>query len=192
METGNGADKLITSILEEAHAQASAVEWHATEAVDAIRKKLEADRERLKEEFDEKARSAREETLARARTNAELSARKELLKKKRGLIDEAYRAAYEGVCALTGEKREALLKKLIGRECEGGETLLPSEKDREYLEKLIPAMEGLGLKLGENEKDLTDGFVIRGANYVKNCSFEALMEEVRAATQADVVKTLFN
>ncbi|MBO4849111.1 MAG: V-type ATP synthase subunit E [Clostridia bacterium] len=186
-----GADKLISSILEEAHAQASAIEWHATEAVDAIRKKLDRDRELLREEFDEKARAAREESMARARTNAELAARKDLLARKRGLIDEAYGKAYESVCALSGEKREALLKALLERECEGGETVCPSEKDRAALEKLLPLVKGLDLKLGETDHAVTDGFVIKGENYVKGCSFEALMDEVRASTQADVVKALF-
>ena len=90
MENNNGADKLITSILEEAHEQASAIEWKSSEAVAQIKKKLEDDREAVRDEFTEKAREAREMTLATYRTNAELQGRKDLLGRKRSMIDGQY------------------------------------------------------------------------------------------------------
>ena len=188
MENGAGADKLIASILEEAHAQASAIEWKSTEAIAAIKQRLEEGKEALREEFTQKAMAEREMKLATARTNAELAGRKELLARKRALIDRAYEQAGEQICALTGEKRSALLKKLIKAECEGGETIHPSAKDRAALERIAAEA---GLKLGENDETAIDGFMIEGANYVKNCSFAALMEEIKAATEAEVTKALF-
>lgn len=191
MDTGNSAEKLIASIVEEAQSQAAAIEANAEETVAAVRRRLDEDRERLKEEFDLKARAAREETLARARTNAELAARKELLARKRALIDEAYTDAYEKLCAVDGEEREALLGRLLKRECEGYETVCPSEKDRAALEKLIASSGIPGLTLGETDGTLTDGFNLYGKNYFKCCSFAALMEEVRSATQSGVTEILF-
>ena len=189
MENNNGADKLISSILQEAHEQAAAIEWHSTEAISEIRRRLEDSKAALRDEFTKKAADARELTLATARTNAELTARKELLSAKRALIDEAYRAAEGSICALTGEKREALLKKLLARESEGRETVCPSEKDRELIEKLAADMPLL--TLGEVDPSIRDGFTLHGPNYRKNCSFAALMEEVRQLTEAGVAGKLF-
>ena len=79
MENNNGADKLITSILQEAHEQASAIEWKSAETVAELKKKLERDLESVRDEFTKKAADAKEMQLATARTNAELQGRKELL-----------------------------------------------------------------------------------------------------------------
>lgn len=187
----NGAEKLITSILDEAQQRAEAIEAAAQDTAADIKRKLEEDRELLREEFAKKADALREETMARARTNSELAARKDLLLRKRGLIDEAYSNAFKAVCSLEGEKREALLKRLLERECEGGEKVCPAEKDRAALNKLIASLEDLRLTLGECEPSITDGFVLKGGNFVKDCSFSALMEEVRNETSGSVVGMLF-
>lgn len=190
MENNNGAEKLISVILEDAHEQASAIEWRSAEAITEIKSKLEQAREDVRDEFTQRATSAREQIIATARTNAELTARKDLLAGRRALIDEAYSEAYKAVCALTGEKRDALLLKLLRRECEGGETVRPSEKDRAAIEKLLPQA-GEGLALGQVDETLSDGFTLIGSNYYKNCSFTALMDEVRALSEADVTGLLF-
>lgn len=191
METANGAEKLISSILEEARENASAIEWRSTEAIAAIKQKFERDCELVRNEFTKKANDARELTLKTARTNAELQGRKELLGLKRGVIDEAYASAYKKLCGLSGEKREALIKKLIARECEGSEVVCPSAKDRGIVEKLLPACGISGLTLGETDGTISDGFTLKGNNYYKNCSFEALLAEVRTVTEAEVTKKLF-
>ncbi len=191
MENNNGADKLITSILQEAHEQASAIEWKSAETVAELKKKLERDLESVRDEFTKKAADAKEMQLATARTNAELQGRKELLARKRALIGEAYSAACRRVCSLTGEKREALLMKLLERECEGGETVRPAAKDRDLIEKLLPACSKAGLILGEPDPDIDDGFSLMGSNYYKDCSFGALLDEVRTATESEVTGKLF-
>ena len=190
-DAANGADKLITSILEEAHKAAADMEKRAEERAQAIRRQLDEDMEGVREELSRKAELAREETLARAAVNSELAARKELLEKKRALIDEAYAKAMSGLSSLSGEKREGLMKKLLSRECAGGETVCPAEKDRKLIEKLI-AESGLELKLGESDPAIEDGFTVKGVNFVKDCSFAALMEEVKGETLSSVAKRLFN
>lgn len=189
-EANNGAEKLITSILEEARAAAEAMEDRAEERARAIRVKLEEDMKSLRDEFAKKAEVIRQETLSRARVNSELASRKELLEKKRALIDEAYKSAMEGVSSLEGEKREALMKKLLMRECTGGEEVCPSEKDRALLQKLVSELD-LDLTLGEAEPSVRDGFVLRGSNFVKDCSFDALMEEVKTELLSDTARRLF-
>lgn len=192
METSNGAEKLIASILEEARSEAAAIEWKSTEEVSAIKQRLEAEKEALRDEFTEKAARQRELALATARTNAELTGRKRLLVRKRALIDEAYSKAYKRITSLAGAEREALLKRLLERECEGGETVCPAEKDAETVRALIGTCSIPGLKAGEADPSITDGFILKGVNYVKNCSFSALMEEVRQATSSKVAGILFN
>lgn len=189
MDTGNSAEKLIASILEEAHKYAAAAEARANEEAAEINRRLDEERERLRAEFEDKARAVREEALARARTNAELAARKDLLARKRALIDETYTEAYRRLCAMEGAERDALIEKLLKRECEGGETVRPAPRDRAAIERLAASMD---ITVGEDDPDVADGFTVRGKNFFKCCSFGELMEEARAAFMNDTVKKLFD
>lgn len=192
MADTNGAEKLIKSIMEEAHVQAAAAEDRAEAEAEAVRTRFAQEREKLRAEYEERARSAREDILAKARTGAELSSRKDRLGRRTALIEDAYGEAYSRLVSLSGEEREKVLKKLIERECEGSETLRPAEKDRAALEKLIAMLPEKALTLGENDPDIEAGFTLYGANYFKDCSFRALMDEMRETTKTAVAAALFN
>ncbi|MCR5808295.1 MAG: hypothetical protein K6G56_01895 [Clostridiales bacterium] len=188
----NGAEKLLKSIIEEAHSQAAAAEARASFEADEIRKRAEQEREKLRLEYEEKARASREDILAKARTGAELESRKDRLGRRTALIDEAYEEAYAALCSLAPGSREKVLRKLLENECEGGETVRPAEKDRAALEKLVESMPEKKLALGENEPGLEGGFTLWGANYFKDCSFRALMDETRERTKAETASVLFS
>lgn len=191
MDNNNGAERLISSILEDARALASAYEAQADADVATIRAELDEDREKLRDEYSRKARAERAEIIRRAKTNAELDCRKELLEKKRAVIDEAYREAAARLDSLVGSEREGVLSRLIKRECEGGETVCPAENDRETLKKLVASSGIAGLVVGENARNISGGFILKGANYVKDCSFAALMEDIRESTLEKIAGILF-
>ena len=191
MDNTKGADRLIASIMEDAQAQADALEAQAANEAAAIRKKLDEDREKLRREFSERAEAERADTIRRAVTNAELEGRKELIAKKRELIDRAYSEAYDRLCAMKGAERDSILKKLLRTECEGGETVCPASADRETLSRLIGACGVPGLVLGNTEGGIQAGFVVKGSNFIKDCSFAALMESTRSETLERVAEILF-
>ncbi len=192
MENNNGADKLITSILEEARELAAAYEAQAAADIETIKADLDEDREKLRDEFAQRAQAERADIIKRAETNAELDCRRELLERKHGVIAAAYSEAEARLNALSGGEREDVLLRVLKRECEGGETVCPAEKDRETLSKLLPACGIEGLVLGETAQGVEGGFVVVGANFVKDCSFRALMEDVRAETLTTVAAILFD
>ena len=137
MDNNNGAEKLITSILEEARELAAAYEAQAAADIETIRADLDADRDKLREEFAAKAQAERADILKRAETNAELDCRRELLERKHGVIASAYKEAEARLDSLAGEEREAVLARMLKRECGGGETVCPAEKDRAAIAKQI-------------------------------------------------------
>ncbi|MBO4385031.1 MAG: hypothetical protein J5854_06395 [Clostridia bacterium] len=192
MDNSNGADKLITGIIEAAQAEAQAIEAQAANEVAAIRERLHEDKERLKDEFALKAQAEREDIIKRAAVNAELDGRKETLKRKHELINRAYSMAAERLGALTGKEREAFLVKLLKRECTGFETVRPAEKDEKALEKLIASCGVEGLKLGAAAPGIDGGFLLEGDNYVKDCSFAAFMNEIKAETLKKTSAALFD
>ncbi|MCR5611790.1 MAG: hypothetical protein K6F68_08205 [Clostridiales bacterium] len=192
MDNTNGADKLITGILEAAQAEAQAIEADAASEVAAIKERLHDDKERLKDEFAKKAAAEREDLIKRAAVNAELDGRRETLKRKHALIDRAYSVAAEKLSALDGAEREAFLMKLLKKECSGFETVHPAERDEKAIGALLPACGIQGLKLGEAASGLDGGFILEGENYVKDCSFKAFMNEIKAETLNKAAAVLFD
>lgn len=189
--TNNGSDKLIAGILEEAQSNAAAIERKAADDVAAIQQKLSEDRERIHAEYSEKAEALKADILKKARTNAELEGRKELLKSKRALIDAVFAEAYKRLLALKGEKREGVLLRLLKSECSGNETVCPAKADRAALTKLLPECGIDGLTLGE-DADIEGGFILKGSNYIKNCSFAALIDDIRGGATEKVASILFS
>lgn len=188
MDNGSGAEKLINSIIDDARAQAKQIEADAEARVRAVNARLEADRETLRAEFAERTEAIRRDTVARAVTAAELDARKELLAKKRGLVDRAFAEAYKRVCTLPDDKRSALLLKLLKAECEGGEIIHPAPKENMAA---VVEQAGLGLKLGEPDEAIRSGFTVEGKGFFKNCSFTAVLEGARENCETEVAKLLF-
>ena len=192
MDTNTGAEKLVNTIMDEARAAAQNTEAEAAAAVAEIKHRLDRDREELKREFDDRAERIKQDTIARALTNAELEARKGLLAKKRALIDRAFAEAYKRICTLPDTERRAFLKKLLLAECEGGEVIHPAPREDmasvvEEAAKSLPD----GLSLGEPDETIRNGFIIEGKGFRKNCSFTAVMEAEREACESEVAKRIF-
>ena len=65
-------------------------------------------------------------------------------------------------------------------------------QDRAALEALIDSCGAEGLKIGETDPSVKDGFTVVGSNFIKDCSFDALLKESRAGLDARVTGILFN
>ena len=188
-----GAETLINTIMDEARAAAKKTEAEAAAAVAEIKRKLDEDRAGIKAEYDARAERAKQDTIARALTNAELEARKSLLAKKRALIDRAFAEAYKRICTLPDDKRRAFLKKLLLAECEGGEVIHPAPREdmTGVVEEAAKQIKG-GLILGSVDETIRNGFTVEGGGYYKNCSFTAVMDQERERCETEVSKLLFN
>jgi len=198
-EMNTGSEKLLTRILADAEADAANLARESAAEVEAILKQGEKDIAAVRELARSKAEKAEEEILARCRTNAELDARKYALAARRALIEEAFAAAYEKLCALSGAEREKMLYDRLLAEAEGGEEILPAAADRAVIAGLLAKLnaalaESSRAPLTLSEKDLAadGGFLLAGRGYDKNCSFEAMLREVRAAEESRVAAILFS
>lgn len=198
-EINTGSEKLLTRILADAEADAANIARESDAEVKAILDQGEKDAAAESGLARTKAEKAAEEILARCRTNAELDARKYALAARRSLIAEAFEEAYKKLCALSGAEREKLLAVCLSKEAEGGEQVLPAAADRAALEKLIPEisrqLENAGrapLSLAAENLPADGGFLLRSCGYDKNCSFEAMLREIRAAEESRVAAMLFS
>ncbi len=192
MDNNSGAEKLVATIIEEARAEAAQKETEAAAAVAEIKRRLDEGRDEIKRDYAARAERVREDTVARALTNAELEARKSLLEKKRALMDRAFAEAYKRICTLPEDKRRALLLKLLLKECSGGETVHPAPRE-DMADVVAEAAEKLpgGLIMGEQDETVRNGFTVEGEGFYKDCSFTSVLEAERESCEPEVASLLF-
>lgn len=194
----NNGERLLSAILEGAEAEAGGVLAKAKAAAAATVAEAEAEAARILSDAEAKAKAAHADILERSRTNAGLDSRKHALLQKRAVIDEAFAAAALKLNVLAGPDRDAVLTKLLLENAEGGETVLPASSDAAALAGLIGGVnEKLAaagkapLTMGQPRPGLSGGLLLAGPSYEIDCSFEAVLRDLRAAGESGVAGILF-
>ena len=194
----NNADKLIERIMSDAREEADRMSAETQTALDRIEELFEHDKWELDMDTAEKTKKLSAGISERSRTNAQLDSRKYALRERRTVIDEAFAAASDKLYGLKGAERDSLIKAVAVREADGGETLRPAKADAEILGGRLlgdinAALKAAGkapVTLGE-VSDIRAGFILVGAGYEKDCSFAAMLREVREREESSVAGILF-
>ena len=192
------SERLLSSILDSARAEADAILAQGKERAEAIQAEAQAEAARIAQEAEAKAMAARTDVLERSRTNAGLDARKAALAQRRAVVDAAFEEALGAMCQLDEAARKDLLKKLLLENAEGGECISPAQGDAASLAQLLPAVNQTlaqggtaPLTMGDPRPGIQGGFFLVGASYELNCSFEALLRDLRETEVSKVADLLF-
>lgn len=192
-----GAETIVKTILDDAKAAAAQTLRSAQERTELLHSQAA---QRQKEAQAQAERRIQEEIVqqtARARRMAELEARKAELADKRALIDEAFAGALDQLCAMDPDKKRALNRAGALEAAKGGETFRPAQADAQLLNeaflKEVNAQMGdrSPLRMGPAVPGLRGGFLLEGQGVVYNCSYEALVNQVRDGLEAEVAAQLF-
>lgn len=194
----SGADALIGRILADAQAEADTALADADKEAERIALIAKDECFRTENETELKTKRLNDAAQEKSRTNAALDSRKYALKVKRALIDEAFALAAERMEQKSDAERSALIKALLIREAEGGEMIIPAARDeanaKSVLAEVNAALAQSGrapLTIAPADADITGGFILKATGYEKNCSFAAVLREVRAAEESAVAGILF-
>lgn len=194
----SGADALIGRILADAQAEADAALADADKEAERIALIAKDECFRTENETELKTKRLNDAAQEKSRTNAALDSRKYALKVKRALIDEAFALAAERMEQKSDAERSALIKALLIREAEGGEMIIPAARDEANAKGVLAeanaalAQSGRApLTIAPADADITGGFILKATGYEKNCSFAAVLREVRAAEESAVAGILF-
>lgn len=194
----SGADALIGRILADAQTEADAALADADNEAERIALIAKDECFRTENETVQKTKRLNDAAQEKSRTNAALDSRKYALKVKRALIDEAFALAAERMEQKSDAERSALIKALLIREAEGGEMIIPAARDeanaKGVLAEVNAALAQSGrapLTIAPADADITGGFILKATGYEKNCSFAAVLREVRAAEESAVAGILF-
>ena len=194
----SGADALIGRILADAQAEADTALADADKEAERIALIAKDECFRTENETELRTKRLNDAAQEKSRTNAALDSRKYALKVKRALIDEAFAQAAERMEQKSDAERSALIKALLIREAEGGETIIPAARDEANVKSVLAEANAAlaqsnraPLTIAPADADITGGFILKAAGYEKNCSFAAVRREVRAAEESAVAGILF-
>jgi V/A-type H+-transporting ATPase subunit E len=197
----NGINKITDRIAAEAQSEIDAVLSQGKAQADKLRAEFE---KKARETYDELLRTGTDEVeqdVQRQGRNARLEARKAVLSLKQEMIAAAFERAGEKLLALPEEEYVAFLARQAGAAAlTGREEIVLNENDRARIgEKVTAAANALAaerglpgeMKLSGKTRPMAGGVVLRQGDIEVNCALESLLELSRGALDADVARILF-
>lgn len=147
---------------------------------------------KIKEANDKKSRilekAALEAAMIKDRviSNAELSARDEILKAKQNIISKVFSSAKDKLKNINEEDYIKFLKNRLSTiKLKGSEVLIVPERMREKVKKL-----GLNPSVSGSET-VESGFLLKDGNIVMNFSFDSLVDFLREELEGEIASELF-
>jgi V/A-type H+-transporting ATPase subunit E len=192
-------DDIIRQIEEDARAEADSLLSNARAEAEAILEKSKRQAEKLREEELQKAEENAKEHGRRIETLAGLELRKEILKEKKSLIQNAFLMAEEDIAGLSPAEHRAFLKPIIIKAVESGqEEIVVSAKHidaftPEFIRELNSELDSKngGLRLSEENGDFSGGFILREGKKEINLTLTSLIASGRDGLEPDVADILF-
>lgn len=184
----------------------------AQSEIDAVLGRGKAQADKIRADFEAKARNTYDELLRtgtdeveqdvqRQGRNARLEARKAILSLKQEMIAAAYEKAGEKLLALPEAEYAAFLARQAGAAAlTGREEIVLNDSDRKKVgEKVVAAANALAvkrglpgeLKLSANTRPIRGGLVLRQGDIEVNCTLDSLLDLSRGSLDAEVADILF-
>lgn len=197
----SGVEKLKDRILEEARLQADAntkrAQDEAADIIEAAGKEAETKRK----ETIEKAKREAVEVKKRLIAVAELEARKERLKAKQEIVEEAFDKTLEKLNSLPDPEYQNILSDMIVNSVGSNSVeivLSPKDKNKlsqtfiEDINKKLVAKGVTGsVRLADETRNINGGFILKSGDMEINYSFEAIIRMKRDEIESEVINSLF-
>lgn len=197
-----GTEKIKAKILEDAEIKAGQILEQAEAEARKIREDALREAEQKKAAILEQGEANGREAYRRMLSEANLDGRKEILKVKQKLIEEAFSLAMEKLCRLPDRDYQKLLENMAVKAVknEDGEIVL-SERDkkridRNFTENINKRISSSGrsgrLVLSEDSIETAGGFILRYNAMEINNTFEVIFEMIKPQLENEVAKILFS
>ncbi len=165
----------------------------ADEVIGAARQRAEAARERMRA----KARQRAAEERNRIVTLARLSARRDLLNEKQGLIDRVFEETGKSILTMGRDEYRGLIRSFLKDTVESGneEVILDEREDRidqAFLDEVSKSLSLTGgLRLSSERRRIGGGFVLKSGRTEVNCALETILRDAREKLETEVASILF-
>jgi len=180
----------------EAQAEVKSIESEGDARVSAIAKQADDEAKSVHASYAGRFTKEEPEIARRREIVAKLDADKIDLGAKRRLIGEAFDGALRLLKELPSEKYMSFVKALLEKAVVTGEETLLVGKDERYIDSVwldgYNESHTTNLSLSADRLPISGGFVLRNEKIDVNCSWDMLVEDIRAEIEPDVVQRLFS
>lgn len=184
-------DDIKKSILNDAQAQAEAIDSETRKRIDQINadwsKKIEA----RKLEIIAQAQRKTDQKIRQTEFRLQAQSQAQVLTKKQEVIDAIYKTAYKQLCNLNDNEYVDLMAKLITR-LPGDTGQLISVDDKEALLKKGLKQSGKKFEVTNETSKGHGGFIFKSDHLEINQTFQSLITESKESTLTEVATILFD
>lgn len=195
----DGIEKIIDRISGDAQREVDDVLAKARAEADKILSQYQAQAQAEADDILTRGEKAAVERGERLASVAQLECRKEVLRAKQEVIEEAFQLAMDKLTQLPQEAYVSLLADLaVEASSKGNEKLIFSVADRARVGKavVVAANEKLGdkgqLTLAQETRPMQGGFILSDGAVEVNCTFETLVRLQRGTLSTQVAGVLFD
>jgi len=198
---GEGAERIIRRILDDAKAREASIKTDAADRAGAVEAEAREEAARKQEQILEQAHKEAAEQKRRIIGVAQLEARKDLLAAKQELISEAFQKSLEQLAGLDDSSYLEIIRNMLLSLVETGtETVICSPADqkripdsfwKEVNEALVKKGKKGNLVPAKETRAITGGFILQAEGVEMNCSFESLLEMKRDQLEPEIASVLF-
>lgn len=193
-----GVENILQRILDEAKIAADEIAEQAELSAKDIADGFESKVAYEKAQIAENARRASEDEEKRMASLASLEVRKNTLKVRQALMDEAFQKALAQLNALPREQYIEVLLKMIVPQIKTGKEEIVLSADKDTGELFATKLRALLITKGNFKPKVSfealgdGGFLLKEGDIAINCTFSALLKEQREALELPVAQTLFS
>ncbi|MBU2617770.1 MAG: V-type ATP synthase subunit E [Euryarchaeota archaeon] len=197
-----GIEEIKQKIIADARKKVNQIREDAEKKAKLIVDEAEGKAKQIKKNAKKKAKLEAEAKKRKVLALARLEARKGILAAKRDMIGKAFVEAVNRLNGLDDEKYRTILKEMfLSVDMPNGNAeviLSPGDKKRinhDFLKdvekKLAKKGKKVGLRLSDDSREISGGFILRKGKVEFNNSFEAIIKMQRDMMEAEIVKRLF-
>ena len=185
-------EKIIERIEEESSSEIGKIKKETQDRVSEILKEAREKATAISEGILRKASFEAQRRRDHILTLAHLEARRMVLEEKESLIEEAYRRALAKLKRLGKRPYQELMKKMLLKvaSSEPGEVIL-SKEDKERITPSFLRSINKDLRISEEEREISGGFILKREKIEINNSFESLLRSKREELEPHLVRILF-
>lgn len=194
-------ESLVGKILDDARKTSSEIHQRALAEVKTCEEMTEMEVREIMEAAKERAARSAAERKQRMISMAELEDRKEILKVKQQLIEEAFDRAIKTILSLDREAYGTFLINLILQaNPEGDEEILFNQRDRDRFgdgwikrlnQTLLERKKKGEMRMANESRSIQGGVILRRGRKETNCSLESVIGSKRDQLEATVAGILF-
>ena len=188
-------ENIVSKARDEADSLLKKANQEAEEITAAAKEKAREQAVKVAAEYQRKA----EAEERRIKIEAEMEGKKLLLESKQRIVGRVFDEALQALKGLPAEKRIRFLAgRLASAGMQGGGEVIGAGTPNEWSAIISAANEMISrsgrtvqLTLSNEKPDFEGGFILKGPNYTVNCTYQAIIEELRETLVPEIAAYLF-